>query len=128
MEIQIQTKNIVLNPHAERYIHKKFASIRRRLRDAGDAKLEVTRTDYRSTRERVRALMTLDAGGQTLRGEGRGVNLFEAVDGVSDVVDRQISRRKGKRLARRAPRDRRVASAAAAEEMAAAVQGQDAIS
>ena len=96
MDIRIQTRNIDLNPHAERYIQKKFDRLRRHLPNLDDAKMEVTRTQARATRDRVQAQMTLNIAGYTLRGQDRGVNLFAAVDGVADVVDRQIRRFKGK--------------------------------
>ena len=96
MDIRIQTRNIDLNPHAEQYIQKKFNRLRRHLPNLDGAKMEVSRTQARSTRDRVQAQMTLNIAGYTLRGQDRGVNLFAAVDGVADVVDRQIRRFKGK--------------------------------
>ena len=96
MDIRIQTKNIDLNQGAEEYIQKKFNRIRRHLQNLDDAKMEVSRTTTRSTRDRVQAQMTLNVAGHTLRGQDRGVNVFAAVDGVVDVVDRQIRRFKGK--------------------------------
>ena len=96
MDIKIQAKNIDLNPHAEQYIQKKFDRLRRHLPNLDDAKMEVSRTQARSTRDRVQAQMTLNIAGYTLRGQDRGVNLFAAVDAVTDVVDRQIRRFKGK--------------------------------
>ena len=96
MEIQIQTKNIDLNPNAEEYIQKKFNRLQRHLPNLDDAKMEVSMTQARATRDRVEAQMTLNIAGYTLRGQDRGVNLFAAVDAVTDVVDRQIRRFKGK--------------------------------
>ena len=96
MDIRIQAKNIDLNPHAEQYIQKKFERLWRHLPNLDDAKMEVSRTQARATRDRVQAQMTLNIAGYTLRGQDRGVNLFAAVDGVADVVDRQIRRFKGK--------------------------------
>ena len=96
MDIRIQSKNIDLNPHAEQYIQKKFDRLQRHLPNLDDAKMEVVRTQARSTRDRVQAQMTLNIAGYTLRGQDRGVNLFAAVDAVTDVVDRQIRRFKGK--------------------------------
>jgi putative sigma-54 modulation protein len=96
MEIKIQAKNIDLNPNAEQYIQKKFSRLERHLPNLDDAKMEVSMTQARATRDRVEAQMTLNISGYTLRGQDRGVNLFAAVDGVADVVDRQIRRFKGK--------------------------------
>ena len=96
MEIKIQAKNIDLNPNAEQYIQKKFDRLQRHLPNLDDAKLEVSMTQARATRDRVQAQMTLNISGYTLRGQDRGVNLFAAVDAVTDLVDRQIRRFKGK--------------------------------
>ena len=112
MSIRIHTKNIDLNPESERYIHKKFNRIQRRLPNLGDGKLEVSRVRDRATSDRFKARMTLKVAGRTLRGQRGGVNLYAAVDNVADVVDSQIRRFKGKsyhaaqtRKARRAARN-----------------------
>ena len=96
MEIKIQARNIDLNPNAEEYIQKKFNRLQRHMPNLDDAKMEVSMTQARSTRDRVQAQMTLNISGYTLRGQDSGVNLFAAVDAVTDVVDRQIRRFKGK--------------------------------
>ena len=40
--------------------------------------------------------MTVRAGGYTLRGQETGPNLFAAIDAVTDVMDRQIQKFKGR--------------------------------
>ena len=129
MDIRIQAKNIDLNPHAEQYIQKKFDRLRRHLPNLDDAKLEVSRTQARATRDRVQAQMTLNIAGYTLRGQDRGVNLFAAVDAVADVVDRQIRRFKGKvyhsSQARKSGRGSRDVPPEAIIEMPEAVEGEE---
>ena len=61
-----------------------------------EATLELSRSNSRSREERVVAQMTLTAGGQTLRGQERAVNVHAAIDAVTDLLDRQIRRHKGK--------------------------------
>jgi putative sigma-54 modulation protein len=85
-----------LNADAESYIHKKFDRLKRHLNQMSDAKVEISRTSTRSQGERVNAQMTLSVGGYTLRGQDVGDNVFAAVDSVTDIVDRQIRRFKGK--------------------------------
>lgn len=109
MNIDIHAKNLDLNPSAEDYIHKKLGRIQRRLPTVDGGKLEVSRTASRSANERVRAQMTLEVGGYTLRGQDTGANLFAAVDAVTDVVDGQARRFKGKMS--RGARGRRAAVA-----------------
>ncbi|MCH7802236.1 MAG: ribosome-associated translation inhibitor RaiA [Chloroflexi bacterium] len=96
MDIRIYSKNLDLNADAESYIHKKFEKLKRHLNQISDAKLEISRTSTRSQGERVNAQMTLSVGGYTLRGQDAGSNVFAAVDAVTDIVDRQIRRFKGK--------------------------------
>ena len=96
MDIRIQARNIDLNPQAEQYIQKKFKRIERHLPNLDEAKMEVSRTQAKSAQDRVQAQMTLTISGYTLRGQDNAVNLFAAVDAVTDIVDRQIRRFKGK--------------------------------
>lgn len=96
MELRIYTKNIQLTPDAESHVQKKFERLNRHLKSLTDAKLEVSRTSARAQNERIVAQMTLTANGYTLRGQETGLNLFAAVDAVTDVMDRQIQTYKGK--------------------------------
>ena len=96
LEIQIHAKNLELNSDAEAYIQKKFTKLQRHLNAISDATLEVSRTSARSQSDRFVAQMTITAGGYILRGQEPGLNLFAAVDAVTDVLDRQIQRYKGK--------------------------------
>ena len=96
MDIKIYARNLDLNPNAEDYVQKKFSRVQRHLPNMDDAKIEVSRRSSRSTGEQVHAQMTLRIGGYTLRGQESGDNLFAAVDSVTDIVDRQIRRFKGK--------------------------------
>ena len=96
MDIKILSRNLDMNPNAEDYVQKKFSRVLRHLPNMDDAVLEVSRRSSRSAKDRVHAQMTLKIGGYTLRGQDSGVNLFAAVDNVTDIVDRQIRRFKGK--------------------------------
>lgn len=96
MDIKIYTKNIELNGESEAYIQKKLKRLDRHLRSVSAAKLEISRISSRSQANRVLAQMTINTGGHTLRGQEDGVNLFAAIDAVTDVIDRQIRRYKGK--------------------------------
>ena len=119
MEIKIHSKGIELNPRAETYIQKKFSRLERHLKSISDAKLEVSRTSARSQNDRVIVQMTLTAGGRILRGQETGLNLFAAVDAVTDVMDRQIETYKGK--AYRSSQSKKSARTDAAGLMAAEV-------
>ena len=96
MDLKIYAKNLELNSEAEGYIQKKFKRLERHLKLMSDAELEVSRTSARSQTDRVVVQMTLKANGYTLRGQESGPNLFAAIDAMTDVMDRQIQRYKGK--------------------------------
>jgi len=115
MEIKIHARNLELNANAENYIQKKFDRLERHLSQISDAKLEVYRTSAKSRAKSVVAQMTLSTGKYTLRGQDSGVNLFAAVDAVTDVVDRQIRRLKGKVY--RSSQPRRAARSSGQPEM-----------
>ena len=114
LDVKIFARNLGLNSEAEGYIQKKFKRLERHLKTISDAKLEMSRTSARSQSDRVAAQLTLTAHGRTLRGEGSGLTLFAAVDAVTDVMDRQIQRYKGKFY--RSSQAKRAARAGSARE------------
>ena len=124
MDIKVSTKNFELNSAAEAYIQKKFKRLERHLKSITDSKLEVSRTSARSPEQRIVAQMTIDANGYTLRGQESGTNLFVAVDAVTDVMDRQIQRYKG-RVYRSAQAKRTGKSTAAREGIMADTSVED---
>jgi putative sigma-54 modulation protein len=104
LELNIFARNIDVDEPSREYINKKFRRLQRHLRNVSEAKLEVSRTSARTQDERVIAQLTLTTGGRVLRGQERGLNLFAAVDAVTDVLDRQIDRYKGKVYRSKQPR------------------------
>ena len=96
MEMQILSRNMRLSGHSEEYIQKKVARLERHLREQAEARLELRRTARRSETDRFVAQMTINASGATLRGQETGLTLFAAVDAVTDVMDKQIRRYKGR--------------------------------
>ena len=96
MEMQILARNMRLSDRSEEYIQRKVARLERHLREQVDARLELSRTASRSQTDRFVAQMTISASGATLRGQESGLTLFAAVDAVTDVMDRQIRRYKGR--------------------------------
>jgi putative sigma-54 modulation protein len=96
LPISIYSKNIDLNAETEDYIQKKFTRLERHLEPISDSKLEVSKTSARSETARIVAQMTLVTNGHTLRAQERGPTPREAIDAVTDVMDRQVRRFKGK--------------------------------
>ena len=91
----------------------------RHLPERADAKLELRRTARRSETDRFVAQMTISASGATLRGQETGLTLFAAMDAVTDVMDKQIRRYKGR--AYRTSQARRSARTQAMREDAGAL-------
>ncbi len=114
MVLQVLTKNIELNSQSNDYIQKKFQRLERHIKPVPDAKLEVSLTSSRSQADRFVVQLTLTGKGYTLRAQERGPNLFAAVDTVTDVMDRQIRRYKGK--AYRTEQARRTGKAGSLDE------------
>lgn len=119
MEMQIFARNMRLSERSEDYIQKKVARLERHLPERADAKLELRRTARRSETDRFVAQMTISASGTTLRGQETGLTLFAAMDAVTDVMDKQIRRYKGR--AYRTSQARRSARTQAMREDAGAL-------
>ena len=121
MEIKIQSRDLEITTRAQSYIQKKFDRLERHLNQITDAKIEVHRSSARSQGKSVVAQMTLSTGKYTLRGQNTGINLFAAVDAVTDVVDSQIRRLKGKvyrsSQSRKSPRSSVAADTPALEDL-----------
>ena len=96
MNLEIYSKDVDLNADAEGYIRKKARRLERHLKAISATKVEVSRTSSRSRADRIVVQMTVDAGGYTLRGQESASNLFGAVDAVTNVMDRQLQKYKGK--------------------------------
>jgi putative sigma-54 modulation protein len=96
LDIRIQAKNIDLNPDTENYIHKKLDRLERHMSPISSIRVEISRGASKGQGKSIVAQITLSVGKYTLRGQDSGVNVYAAVDGVTDVVDRQIRRFKGK--------------------------------
>ena len=86
----------MLDTRTRDFIQRKFQRLQRHLKSISDAKMEVTRTSSRAQTDRISAQMTLPSNGRTLRGQEAGLNVFAAVDAVTDIMDRQIGRLKSK--------------------------------
>ncbi|MBM3945494.1 MAG: ribosome-associated translation inhibitor RaiA [SAR202 cluster bacterium] len=96
MDLQIYAKDIELNVYSEEYINKKLSKLERHLKAVTGAKVEVEKTSARNQADQFVAQCTVTVNGRTLRAQESGPSLFEAVDVLADVMDRQIRRYKTK--------------------------------
>lgn len=96
MKLQIFSKNMEVPPDVESYVQKKIGKLARYLPDITEAKVEIHEQNTRSPQQRYTAQVTLNSRGVILRAEERGERVRAVVDTVSDVLERQIRRYKGK--------------------------------
>jgi len=96
MELQIAAQNMELSPAVRRYIEQKLGRLNRHLPNIIVARVEIIEEKTKSPQQRYVVQVTLESSGILLRGEGRGGDLFTAIDKVAEVMDRQIEHRKGK--------------------------------
>ena len=129
--LTIHTRNMRLDERTERYARRKFGRLARHLRTLSSAELEISQTAARSAEERVVAQLTITTNGRSLRGQERGSTAQQAVDLVTDVLDRQIRRYKtrfyrtsvARRSARSSPEDEPARTEAGAVAEPFAVDG-----
>jgi len=96
MELQITGKNLELLPAVRRYIERKVGKLGRHLPNITESKVEISKEKTKSPQQRFVVQVTVDSSGTLLRGEERGEDLFTAIDRVTEVMERQIERYKGK--------------------------------
>ncbi len=96
MELQIAAQNMELSPAVRRYIEQKLGRLNRHLPNIILSRVEIIEEKTKSPEQRYVVKITLESSGTLLRGEGRGGDLFTAIDKVAGVMDRQIEHRKGK--------------------------------
>jgi putative sigma-54 modulation protein len=96
MELQIHSKGLEINDYTHEYIRKKLGKLERHLTALTSAKVEVAKTSARAQNQQFFAQCTLSANGRFLRGQETGVSILEAIDALSEVMDRQIRRYKTK--------------------------------
>lgn len=117
MELRITGKNVEVTGVERDYIEKKLGKLTRHLPGITEALVEVTREKTKEPQFRYVVQATVNINGTLLRAEERAPVLAAAIDTVSDVLDRQIERFKGRRYAKgRKAGEREAAQVAAAPE------------
>ena len=96
MELQITGQNLELSPAVRRQIERKLGKLNRHLPNILESKVEISEEKTKSPKQRYVVQISVDSNGTLLRGEERGQDLFQAIDKVIDVLDRQIEHYKGK--------------------------------
>jgi len=96
MELRIVSQNMELPPAAHRYMERKLGKLNRHLPSLIISRVEVIEEKTKSPQHRYVVQVTLESNGTLLRGEGRGKELFTAIDKVAEIMKGQIEHHKGK--------------------------------
>jgi len=96
MELQITGKNIELSPAVRHYIERKLGKLSRHLPNIIKSRVELFEKKTRFPQQRFVVQVTIDSSGNLLYGEGKGEDLFTAIDKVAAIMERQIEHYKGK--------------------------------
>ncbi len=125
--VHIHARDTNISNSLREYIEKKVGKLDRFLPSLTEARMDVAEArTARSAADRQVAQLTVQMRGTVLRAEETSDDMFAAVDAVLDKMERQIKRYKGKRWLNRGPGlGTEALGAAAAEEMAEAVEGDE---
>ena len=98
MELQIAAINMELTPAVHNYVERKLGKLDRHLPGIIESRVEVSEEKTKLPQQRylVRVTVTSGADGAVFHGDGRGEDLFKAVDKVAAIMIRQLERHKGK--------------------------------
>lgn len=94
--MNITGRNLEVTPALKEYIQRKLGKLPRYLPPLTDFQVEVRREETRSPDHRYIIQVTLNSAGTLLRGERRAENIHLAIDEVTQVMERQAERFKGK--------------------------------
>jgi putative sigma-54 modulation protein len=96
--VEITAKNIDVTERIQEYVNKKVSKLDRFLSDIDDVRIDLSyNKSARIATDRHAAQITIRGKGYILRAEERSDDLFTAIDSVSEIIQRQIERYKGKR-------------------------------
>jgi putative sigma-54 modulation protein len=116
MELLIKGKNVEITEAIEKYIQQRLGKLEHHLSNITSVRVELSEEKTRSQESRYVAQVTIDRRDALLRGEERAGDLFAAIDGVANVITRQIQRYKGKLYGRKRPSPLRAEIAIEEEE------------
>jgi putative sigma-54 modulation protein len=96
MELQITGQNMEVSAEVRRYVERKIAKLTRHFPNIIESIVEITREKTRSPQQQFVVRASASGNGIGLHSDERGDDLFQAIDKVIAVLDRQLERQKGK--------------------------------
>lgn len=101
MQLIITGKNVLVSDWLDTYIRKKVARLDRYLPDPAEARVELVEENTRNAQQRQVVQITIFRNGTITRAEQRSADMSAAVDLAVDKLERQITRSKEKRDAKK---------------------------
>lgn len=96
MELQITARNMELTPPVRGHIERKLGKLSRHLPHIIESRVEIAQEKTKSPEQHFVARVTVAGDGARFHSEGRGEDLFQAIDRVADTIIRQLEHHKGK--------------------------------
>ena len=100
MQLVLKGKNFIISDRIREYVEKKVGKLDRYLPDIDETRVEITEEKTKSAKDRKIVQITLRTSGTILRAEERGEAIYACIDSVTEKIQRQIVRYKGKRIDR----------------------------
>ena len=96
MELQITGQNIEIPPVVRRYAERKVGRLARHFPNIIESIVEISQEKTRSPQQQFLVRTSVIGNSIRLHSQERGADLFQAIDKVTQALDRQLERQKGK--------------------------------
>ena len=96
MELQITGQNMEVSPEVRRYAERKIGKLTRHFPNIIESIVEISQEKTRSPQQKFMVRASVTGNGISLHSQGRAEDLFQAIDKIASVLDRQLERQKGK--------------------------------
>lgn len=96
MELQITGQNMEVSSQLRRYLERKIGKLTRHFPNIIESIVEINQEKTRSPQQHFVVRASVIGNGISLHSEARGQDLFQAIDKIASVLDRQLERQKGK--------------------------------
>ncbi|MCX6020128.1 MAG: ribosome-associated translation inhibitor RaiA, partial [Chloroflexi bacterium] len=97
MEFTVQGRGLEVTPDLREYLAKRLRRLDRHLAQNASGVVEIARLSARQADDRMVVQVTISSNGALLRAEQHAADPRPAIDAAVDVLDRQVSRVKGRR-------------------------------
>ncbi len=96
MEFTVQGRGLEITPDLREYLAKRLRRLDRHLAQNASGVVEIARLSARQADDRMVVQVTISSNGALLRAEQHAADPRPAIDAAVDVLDRQVSRVKGR--------------------------------